>query len=76
MAASVALLTTACAKAGPSTVDENHPTGGATSADAPLTAGALLISDGSDTVTIGGKAVKFPSTVTDAAWSPDGSRIA
>jgi hypothetical protein len=75
MAASVALLTTACAKPAPppSTVDQNRPAGGGATA---LTAGALLISDGSDTVTIAGQAVKFPSTVTDAAWSPDGSRIA
>jgi hypothetical protein len=79
MAASVALLATACNKASPSTVDQGPPQhgGDASSDGAPvLTPGALLISDGSDTVTIGGKAVKFPGTVTDAAFSPDGSRIA
>lgn len=37
---------------------------------------ALTISDGSSTVVIGGKAVAFPTTVTDAAWAPDGSRLA
>jgi hypothetical protein len=78
MAASVALLASACQKATPSTVDQQPQThGGETATDSPaLTAGTLLISDGSDTVTIGGKAVKFPSTVTDATFSPDGSRIA
>jgi Tol biopolymer transport system component len=39
-------------------------------------AGTALISDGTSTVQIGGRAVAFPSKVTDAAWSPDGSRIA
>jgi hypothetical protein len=41
-----------------------------------LEAGALLISDGSKTVTVGGKKIVFTTTVTDAVWSPDGSRIA
>lgn len=40
------------------------------------TPGTLLVSDGSSTVTIGGAKVAFPTTVTDAAWSSDGSRIA
>ena len=40
------------------------------------TPGTLLVSDGSSTVTIGNTKVTFPTTVTDAAWSPDGSRIA
>jgi len=38
--------------------------------------GALLVSDGTSTVTVGGEKFAFPTTVTDAAWSPDGSRIA
>jgi hypothetical protein len=72
----MALLATACTNPASSTVDQPHPTGGATPTSTPLTPGDLMVSDGSDTVTIGGKAVRFPSTVTDAAWSPDGSRIA
>jgi hypothetical protein len=76
MAASVALLATACGTKAPYIVD-GQPSGAPSSTAGPgLTAGALLISNGTDTVTIGGKAVKFPSTVTDATWSPDGSRIA
>jgi hypothetical protein len=56
---------------------DRQPSGTPTSTAAPaLTAGALLISDGTDTVTIGGEAVKFPGPVTDATWSPNGSRIA
>jgi hypothetical protein len=35
-----------------------------------------MVSDGTDTVIIDGNPVKFPTTVTDAAWAPDGSRIA
>src|SRR5258708_7707526 len=38
--------------------------------------GALLVSDGTSTVTVGGTKLAFPTTVTDAVWSPDGSRIA
>ena len=40
------------------------------------TAGMALISNGTATVRVGSRTVTFPTTVTDAAWSPDGSRIA
>ncbi|HMC72653.1 MAG TPA: hypothetical protein VKJ07_26095, partial [Mycobacteriales bacterium] len=40
------------------------------------TASVPTISDGTDKVVIGGVTVTFPSTVTDAAWSPDGTRLA
>lgn len=36
----------------------------------------LTISDGSSTVLVAGKAVTFPTTVTDATWAPNGSRLA
>ncbi|MEY9906488.1 hypothetical protein ABIA35_002708 [Catenulispora sp. MAP12-49] len=39
-------------------------------------AGTPLISDGTATVTIAGTPVTFPTTVSEASWSPDGSRIA
>ncbi|MEY9929979.1 dipeptidyl aminopeptidase/acylaminoacyl peptidase [Catenulispora sp. GP43] len=39
-------------------------------------AGAPLISDGTATVTVAGTPVTFPTTVSEASWSPDGSRIA
>jgi WD40-like Beta Propeller Repeat len=34
------------------------------------------VANGGSTVMIGGRAVQFGSTVTDASWSPDGSRLA
>ena len=37
---------------------------------------ALTISDGSSTVVVGGHATTFPTTVTDATWAPNGSRLA
>jgi hypothetical protein len=37
---------------------------------------ALTISDGSQTLLIGDAPVTFPTTVTDATWSPKGSRLA
>lgn len=40
------------------------------------TASTPTISDGTNQVRIGGASVTFPSTVTDAAWSPDGTRLA
>jgi hypothetical protein len=43
---------------------------------APISAGAVLISDGTAVVRIGDRKVTFPTAVTDAVWSPDGSRIA
>jgi hypothetical protein len=39
-------------------------------------ANALTITNGSSTVTTAGQPTRFGSTVTDAAWSPDGSRLA
>ena len=73
--ASVVLLAAACGKpAGNQGTGEDGGTevGGLI---ASLTAGTLLISDGTDQVRIGDGTVKFPTKVTDAAWSPDGSRI-
>ena len=74
--ASVLLLAAACGKPGAGGSGEEPggtEVGGLTLS---LTAGALLVSDGTDQVHVGDQAVKFPTTVTDAAWSPDGSRIA
>ncbi|MEZ0115226.1 hypothetical protein ABH920_009261 [Catenulispora sp. EB89] len=52
-------------------------TGSAPSGAGPQYAvGTPLISDGSATVNIGGAQVRFPTTVSEASWSPDGSRIA
>src|SRR5262245_44454322 len=45
-------------------------------AGAAYRTGSLLVSDGSRDVVIDGKAVTFPTAVQDAAWSPDGSRVA
>jgi hypothetical protein len=84
LAASVALLT-ACAKkdiqvdpvretAYPNT-SPSPGSGPWPSTKVDFTKGMLLVSDGTDTVTIGDQRVKFPTTVTDAAWSPDGSRV-
>jgi len=41
-----------------------------------LQAGDLLVSNGTATVTVNGTKVAYPSTVTDATWSPDRSRVA
>ena len=41
-----------------------------------FTASVPTISDGTNKVVIGGVSITFPSTVTDAAWSPDGTRLA
>src|SRR5262245_12215591 len=38
--------------------------------------GLALISDGTNVVRVGDQKVTFPTTVTDAVFSPDGSRIA
>jgi Tol biopolymer transport system component len=76
MAASVALLATACAAKPSSNVDNQPSTTDSSGTGSALTAGTLLVSDGTATVSIGGKAVTFPGPVTDATWSPDGSRIA
>lgn len=37
---------------------------------------ALTVSDGSSTLVVGGTAHALPTSVTDAAWAPDGSRLA
>ena len=72
-AASVALLAACGAKvdAGRASADPSGSTAATT-----YTAGMIAVSNGSDTVDFGGRKVKFPTTVTDAAWSPDGSRLA
>ena len=71
LAASVALVA-ACG-----TTTSPGPTGkGALGAAAGFAPGMLLVSDGTAVVRVGGRTVTFPTTVTDAAWSPDGSRIA
>ena len=89
-ATSVALLASACGKssdqpsAGPaatSAATSSSPAAGASapSAASPAgpqyAAGTPLISDGTATVTIGGTPVTFPTAVSEAAWSQDGSRI-
>ncbi len=73
MAASLALVAAACTKPGPKS---NDPDGSSVVGGIELTAGTLLVSNGTNEVSIGGQTVTFPSTVTDAAWSEDGSRIA
>lgn len=89
-ATSVALLASACGKSsaqpGAASATGNPAASSAPSASAASTAeapagqryaaGTPLISDGSATVTIGGTPVRFPTTVSEASWSPDGSRIA
>src|SRR3954471_4889025 len=72
LVASVALLAACGAKhdsLGPSGSDSLGNTAG-------LSAGSLLLSNGTNTVVVGGRTFTFPTTVTDAAFSPDGSRIA
>src|ERR1700730_14350918 len=70
-AASVALIAACGVKA-------NATNGGATPADSAVAyaVGMMAVSNGTDTVDIAGRRVTFPTTVTDAAWSPDGSRLA
>ena len=91
-ASSTALLLAACSSAATNppqslanttaSTNSTTTTSAATAAPAPSTpgiqwaAGTPLISDGSATLTIGGVPVTFPTKVTEAAWSPDGSRIA
>src|SRR5262245_19548192 len=73
-AASLAVLAAACA-----TPNGNGagPTSTGTSDTAlTVTQGMLLLSNGSKQVVVGDKTIDFSTTVTDAAWSPDGSRIA
>ncbi|MBB5870207.1 phage baseplate assembly protein gpV [Allocatelliglobosispora scoriae] len=59
----------------PTTAD-GSPSGPVTVPGVTLAAGTELVSNGTKTVLIGGVEVTFPTTVTDASWSPDGSRIA
>jgi hypothetical protein len=70
VAASVALVAACGVKQGSAPAPA-----GSVAAQAPYAAGTLLVSDGTATVLIGDKRVTFPTTVTEAAWSPDGSRI-
>ncbi len=74
MAACVALLAAACTK--PPADPSPDPSGGGVLGDLTLAPDTLLVSNGAARVSIGDAVVTFPSTVTDAAWSPDGSRIA
>jgi hypothetical protein len=68
LTASAILATSVAAAAGLVPSAEAAPGGPATS---PLTT-----SNGTATVVIGGQTSSFLSTVTDAAWAPDGSRVA
>ena len=52
----------------------NVPAPGNANGDA--NASAPSITNGTATVTIAGQPARFGSTVTDAAWAPDGSRLA
>lgn len=47
-----------------------------TPAAVAYTVGMPVISNGTATVQVGGRPVTFPTEVTGAAWSPDGSRLA
>jgi len=60
----------AAASATPTTAATPAPPAPAYDATVPT------VSDGSATVLIDHRAVTFPSTVTDAAWSPNGTRLA
>ncbi|NUR25214.1 MAG: hypothetical protein HOV83_05090, partial [Catenulispora sp.] len=51
-------------------------TGGALAAPSGPASSPLTVSDGTASVAVGGRSVHFPGPVTDAAWAPDGSRIA
>jgi WD40-like Beta Propeller Repeat len=75
-AASLAVLAACNAKATPTTAADPTPSPAGTEKVDRYQPGTILISDGSKVVTIGDKQVTFPTTVKDAVWSPDGSRIA
>jgi len=77
MTASLALLAAACRgepDPGPSGPNGDGVLGEIGGVE--LVAGIVLISDGTERVSIGDASVTFPGPVTDAVWSPDGSRIA
>jgi hypothetical protein len=69
-AAIVAASLTVLAACGPARDPSTAPSAAA------IAAGAVLISDGTAVVRIGERKVTFPTAVTGAVWSPDGSRIA
>lgn len=74
VAASAALLA-ACGQSPPTSA----PTPGGTEPQGDtiaFTAGVALISDGTRTVRVGDQKVAFPTAVTDAVFSLDGSRLA
>jgi hypothetical protein len=80
VAASLAAVVACGTKRG---TNQTEPTGSAapsptgTAGPAPsYPAGTLLVSNGTATVMINGKPVIFPTTVTDAQVSTDGSRVA
>jgi hypothetical protein len=61
------------AQPGAQTTPTTHaPAPGSANADA----NAPAITNGTATVTIGGRPARFGSSVTEAAWAPDGSRLA
>jgi dipeptidyl aminopeptidase/acylaminoacyl peptidase len=74
IAVPLALLTACGVKSAPS--GDPSPTEPETGVPLSLTQGTVLISNGTNTVMVGGQAVRFSTTVTDAVWAPDGSRIA
>lgn len=79
LAASLTVLAACNAKTTPpaATAEPTPTTPAADQASAPkYERGTILISDGTPVVTIGDAKVTFPTSVTDAVWSPDGSRIA
>ena len=59
-----------------STTDAPAPGNANANASGDANAYAPSITNGTATVTIAGRPVRFGSTVTDAAWAPDGSRLA
>ncbi len=74
-AASVALVA-ACAPQHQATNPQGTPGPAPGGAKISYHPGMVLISNGTETVLIGDVPVTFPTKVSDAAWSPDGSRIA
>lgn len=60
----------------PSPVADPEPSLAPVTSGIVYAAGAVLISNGRKTVLVAGQEIAFATTVTDATWSPDGSRIA